>query len=187
MALETQISEETYQQIVLSDPIHRWELYDGRLREKPGMTWDHGRVAALLSHLLQLQLDLNQFQVAINDWRLRRSPDTVYIPDIVVVPTSYGQELVGRPGVLAIFSQPLPLVIEIWSASTGEYDVDTKIPAYQRRGDVEIWRIHPYERTLTAWRLQPDGRYAETLYREGVVQAVALPGVSIDLALLFDR
>lgn len=187
MAVATRISEESYQQIVLSDPIHRWELYDGRLREKPGITWDHGRVAALLSHLLQLQLDPNQFQVAINDWRLLRSPDTVYIPDVVVVPTAYGHELAGRPGLLAIFSQPLPLVIEIWSASTGDYDVDTKIPAYQRRGDVEIWRIHPYERTLTAWQLQPEGDYVEALYREGVVEPVALPGVSVELAALFDR
>ena len=128
---------------VLSDPVHKWELYDGRLREKPGMTWDHGRVAALLSYLLHLQLDPSQYQVAINDWRLRRSPDTVYIPDIVVVPTAFGQDLAVRPGTLAIFSQPLPLVIEFWSASTDDYDVDTKIPAYQRRGDAEIWRVHP--------------------------------------------
>jgi Uma2 family endonuclease len=187
MAIDTHVNEETYQRIVLSDPIHKWELYDGRLREKPGMTWDHGRVAALLSHLLQLQLEPNQFQVAINDWRLRRSPDTVYIPDIVVVPVAFGQELAGRPGVLAIFSQPLPLVIEIWSASTGDYDVDTKIPAYQRRGDLEIWRIHPYERTLTAWRVQSEGSYEQTIYREGSVRPAALANVAVDLAALFGR
>ena len=75
---------------------------------------------------------------------------------------------------------------EIWSPSTGRYDIQTKLAEYQRRGDIEIWRIHPYERTLTAWRLQPDGSYSETVYRGGVIQPVALPGVTIDIDRLFD-
>lgn len=63
--------------------------------------------------------------------------------------------------------------------------MDEKLPEYQRRGDLEIWRIHPSERTLTAWRREPDGSYAESLYRGGTVHPVALPGVSIDLEALF--
>ena len=51
----------------------------------------------------------------------------------------------------------------------------------------EIWRIHPYERTLTAWRRLPDGSYDETVHHEGVVSPTALPGVEIDLAALFDK
>ena len=79
----------------------------------------------------------------------------------------------------------MPLVVEVWSPSTGDYDVETKLQEYQRRGDLEIWRIHPYEQTLTAWRRQPDGSYTETLYRGGRVQPVALPNVTIDLDDLF--
>ncbi len=44
----------------------------------------------------------------------------------------------------------------------------------------------PYERTLTAWRRRDDGSYSETVYTGGVVEPVALPGVTIDLGLLFD-
>jgi Uma2 family endonuclease len=95
------------------------------------------------------------------------------------------EEIRDRP-VLAIFSDPLPLVVEVWSPSTGDYDVDAKLPVYQQRGDLEIWRIHPYERTLTAWRRQPDGLYQETIHPEGVVKPMALPGVAIDLGALFD-
>ena len=73
----------------------------------------------------------------------------------------------------------------VWSRSTADYDVNTKIPEYRRRGDLEIWRIHPYERTLTTWRRQPDGSYTETLYREGRVPVVSLPGVFIEIAELF--
>jgi hypothetical protein len=77
-------------------------------------------------------------------------------------------------------------VAEVWSSSTGNYDTDTRIPVYMQRGDLEVWRIHPYERTLTAWVRQPDGRYEETLNREGVIALSALPGVTIGMDDLFD-
>jgi Uma2 family endonuclease len=77
------------------------------------------------------------------------------------------------------------LVVEVWSPSTGGYDIDAKLPTYRARGDREIWRIHPYERTLTTWRRQPDGSYAETVHRGGTIEPIAVPGVTIDLDALF--
>ncbi len=77
-------------------------------------------------------------------------------------------------------------MVEVWSPATGEYDINAKLPEYQRRGDLEIWRIHPYDRTLTAWRQQPDGSYVESLYTGGTVRPVALPNVAIDLDALFE-
>ena len=148
------------------------------------MTFRHGQIPMLLGHFLLSQLDRAQFQV-VSELRVRRSSATVFVPDLMVVPAAYSEEIRDRP-VLAIFSDPLPLVVEVWSPSTGDYDVDAKLPVYQQRGDLEIWRIHPYERTLTAWRRQPDGSYQETIHREGVVKPAALPGVAIDLGALFD-
>jgi Uma2 family endonuclease len=84
------------------------------------------------------------------------------------------------------YREPLPLVVEVWSPSTGEYDVHTKAPDYQRRGDLEIWRLHQAERTLTAWVRLPDGSYVETVYGGGIVRPAALPNVSIDLDGLFN-
>lgn len=185
MAVTQRISEQAYQELVLSEPVETWELHDGQLVEKPGMSWDHDEVVIMLGHLLVSQLDRRRFRVRV-EGRVRR-PGTIFRPDVFVVPTAYGDEFRGRPGVLAIFSRPLPLVVEVWSRSTGTYDVDAKLPVYMQRGDLEIWRIHPFERTLTAWRRQPDGTYSETLYREGVVRPVALPDVTIDLAELFDE
>lgn len=184
MAVQQRMSEAAYEQFVLSGPDGLWELHDGRLVEKPGMTWEHGDIAAYLGYLLQLQLDRAAYRVS-HEWRVRRPETTIFIPDLVVVPTAYGEPIRGQPGRLAIFNDPLPLVVEVWSASTGDYDVDAKLPVYQQRGDLEIWRIHPYERTLTAWRRQPDESYIETVYREGVIRPVALPAVEIDLAQLF--
>jgi Uma2 family endonuclease len=185
MTIVHRLSEAEYEQFVFANPDHKWELVEGQLREKPGVTWEHGDVIFLIGYLLQLQLDRRRFRIAINDWRVRSSPGTIYIPDLVVVPTNYGEEFAGQPGKLAIFTQPLPLVVEVWSQSTGDYDVSAKIPEYQRRGDLEIWRIHPYEHTLTVWQCQADGSYHETTYRDGLVRPSALPGVAVDLAELF--
>jgi Uma2 family endonuclease len=184
MSVAHQITEEAYQRLVLSDPERKWELYDGQLREKPGMSWGHNRIVAKLNHLLWSQLDERQF-VVFFEGRVRRSVGNIFLPDLAVIPAHLEQEIGDRPGVLAIVSQPLPLVVEVWSSSTGEYDVDMKIPEYQRRGDLEIWRIHPYEKTLTTWRRLPGGTYDVAVYHEGVVAPIALPGVTVPLAELF--
>lgn len=185
MAVTQRMSEQEYQELVLSGDEGNWELHDGRLVEKPAMTFEHGDTTFMLGLLLGNQLDRRQFRVAINDWRVRRPDATIFIPDLVVIPTSYAEEFRGQPGRLAIFSRPLPLVVEVWSASTGDYDVEAKISVYQARGDQEIWRAHPYERTLTTWRRPPDGSYQETVHRGGTVTPVALPDVTIDLDHLF--
>ncbi|MBA2597382.1 MAG: Uma2 family endonuclease [Chloroflexia bacterium] len=185
MAVAQRMSEQAYQEFVLSGVEGRWELHDGQLVEKLGMSWEHDDLAERLGYLLRHQLDRAEFRVRVNGGRVRKSDNTVFMPNVMVVPTAYGQEFRGRPGILAIFAGPLPLVVEVWSRSTGNDDIDSKLPIYQQRGDLEIWRIHPYERTLTSWQRQPDGSYRETLHRDGMIEPIALPGVTIDLAELF--
>jgi Uma2 family endonuclease len=184
MAVAQQVSEREYVEFVLSHPDERWELHAGVLVEKPGMSWEHlGAIGVLVGSLYQ-QLDLDEYVVFVNS-RVRQPEATVFLPDIAVVPVAYGPEFWGRPGTLAIFSKPLPLIIEVWSKSTGDYDVDTKVPIYQRRGDAEIWRLHPYEHTLTRWIRQSSGSYVETVHYGGVVELTVPHGVEIDLDRLF--
>jgi len=124
--------------------------------------------------------------VYMNAPRLRIPSGSFYIPDITVVPRAlFRQRRQRRRGRLEVYEEPMPLVVEVWSPSTGDYDVQTKLQQYQQRGDAEIWLVHPYDRTLTAWRRQPNGGYSETLYREGSIEPMALPGVRIELAALF--
>ena len=75
---------------------------------------------------------------------------------------------------------------EVWSPSTGYYDVDAKLLVHRQRGDLEIWLVHLYERTLTSWKRQPDESYQASLHRDGTIPPVALPGVTIDLGALLD-
>lgn len=185
-AAGVRVSPEEYERIALDARHVVWELHRGRLREKPGMGVSHNRTVVRLGRQLLRQLGEDAFEVRINLGRVRRDDDNFYVPDVFVVPAATVAAIEDRPGVLEVYLDPLPLVVEVWSPSTGGYDVNTKLPDYQRRRDVEIWRIHPYERTLTAWRRQDDGSYVETLHTGGMVEPVALPGVTIDLDLLFD-
>lgn len=185
MAIETRISNEAYERLALAEPDVKWELWDGVPREKPGMTAAHNHAAFYLGHSLASQLDRSVYQVRVDSGRTRRPGSTYFIPDVIVVPTAYVTSLFAQR-VLEVYTQPLPLVVEVWSPTTGDYDITEKLRTYQQRGDDEIWFIHPYERTLTAQRRQPDGSYEETIFREGVVRPQALPGVEIDLAALFD-
>jgi Uma2 family endonuclease len=183
MAVAQRMSEQEYEDYVLSGVEGLWELHDGVLVEKPGMSWKHLDIVAQLVRHLGNQLDGTEYRV-FAEGRTRILSATIFLPDVIVVPAAYGKDIAELP-VLAIFSKPLPLVVEVWSPSTGDYDVETKVPVYRQRGDAEIWRIHPYERTLTRWVRQPDGAYAESTHHGGVVTLAALPDVTIDLDRLF--
>ena len=180
------VSAKTFEQVALEDPDRKWELDCGRLRQKPGMTAEHNHTGRRLASRLTKQLDENEFTVDANAIRLRVSTGSFYIPDVTVIPIAAVRRRLAAPRRLEVYEEPLQLVVEVWSPSTGDYDVETKLREYKLRGDAEIWRLHPYERTLTAWRWQPDGSYTETLYRGGIVVPVALPNVRIDLDSLFE-
>ena len=179
------VSEQTYLRVAEEDPEGKWELICGKLIRKPGMTSEHEDIAAYLGASLIAQLPRDQFRVRIEGSRVRRSERSYFVADVTVAPTSLVLPQRGT-GETEVFRDPLPLVVEVWSPSTGDYDVRTKLPEYRARGDLEIWLIHPFDRTLTAWRRQPDGSYTETVAHGGTIQPVALPNVAIDLDALFE-
>ncbi len=186
MATVTHMSEQEYRDLALNDPDHRWELWDGGLVEKPLMSIRHTALSFLLGHRLQDQLDWSVYRVNVNGDRARISSRAYYIPDIIVIPATYQSSDEYDPRALGVYAEPLPLVVEIWSPSTGRYDIATKLDGYRQRGDLEIWFIHPYERTLTAWRRQPDDAYREEIYLGGIVAVAPLPGVAVDFDALLD-
>ncbi|MBA2598754.1 MAG: Uma2 family endonuclease, partial [Chloroflexia bacterium] len=174
MAIANRISEQEYRELALSRDGRLWELWGGEPREKPPMSMKHDNLSFLLGHFLQSQLDWSVYRVNVNGGKSRHSPRNYYIPDVVVIPASYQIPFERDPRAFNAFADPLPLVVEVWSPSTGAYDFATKLQGYRERGDAEIWLIHPYERTLTAWRRQPDATYAEELFRGGVISVVSL-------------
>jgi Uma2 family endonuclease len=186
MAVVNRVSEQEYLDLALNEEDRFWELWDGVLVEKPQMSMRHNRVAVYLGAALVNQLDTRDYIVSINGDRTRASSRSYYIPDVMVIPAAYQNQPGVDPWGLGTYAEPLPLVVEVWSPSTGHYDLGKKLQGYRERGDDEIWYIHPRQRTLTVWRKQPDGSYTEETYHGGVVPVHSLPGVSIDFDGLLD-
>jgi Uma2 family endonuclease len=178
------IDFDTYVEHALARPDRQLEFYRGRVREKPGMSMDHNREQSRLVRQLNRQLD-DDYEVRHNSARLRAPNGAVSIPDVAVIPTAMVDALDGRERRLETYDAPVPFVVEIWSPSTGDYDVDTKFDAYRARGDQEIWRVHPFEKVVIAWRLQADGNYVESRHSTGQLALWDLPQVTIDLDALF--
>ena len=186
IATTTTISEHDYRELALNDLDRKWELGDGVPVEKPWMSITHNDVAFYLELALGNPLNPRAYRVNVNGDRAHISPRAYYIPDVIVIPADYQRSFDHDPRALGVYAKPLPLVAEVWSPTTGHYDVATKLEGYRGRGDLEIWFIHPCERTPTAWRRQPEGSYTEELYRSGVAPVASLPGVTIDLDVLLD-
>jgi Uma2 family endonuclease len=180
------ISAETFERLALEDADDRWELHCGRLVRRPGMTMPHNEVAMQLALIIGRQIDRTRYRLRSQAGHLRYTDANYFIPDVSVLPAEETAEFRGRP-VLEKYDGPLPFVAEVWSPSTAEYDVDSKLPEYQKRGDREIWRVHPFEKAVTAWRRQSDGSYSRTDYGgTGVVEIASLPGVVVPLDELFE-
>lgn len=179
-------SWDEFEQFVFANPERTWELYKGLVREKPEMSLEHNDLMFYLGVALANQLDRRQYRVRSNSAHVKRSTRSYYVPDLFVVSADAIRSRLGQPDRLEMYDIPLLLVIELWSRSTSKYDIDTKIPEYRARGDLEIWRLHPYERTLTVWRRRDDGNYEESTYHGGTISPAFLPNVTIDLDALFD-
>jgi Uma2 family endonuclease len=178
------VSEETYRRVALEDNMH-WELHDGCLRQKPAMTTEHNRTYRRLGSQLFAQLDPEEWEVFIDNGKVRTPSGSYFYPDVFVAPVAAVERLLAVPRTFEVYEDPSPFLAEVWSRSTGQQAVESKVPAYQARRDQEIWRIHPYDRTVTVWRLQLGGSYLETLYHGGTIQLLAFANVAIDIDALF--
>lgn len=178
------ITRETFSALVLEDSDARWELHDGKPREKPALTAAHNRVIWNLIGQIAPQLAERPFEGRTDTAHLAIGGGYAYIPDFAIIPSEYVDSALGKP-TNESYDGPVALVVETWSPSTGTYDVNAKLPSYQRRGDLEIWRIHPYERTVTRWCRRLDGSYEESTHATGTIRLAAIPEVAIDLDALF--
>lgn len=179
------ISSKTDRRIVAEDPNGAWEPVDGRRREKPAMTLWHNDARALLGHALMRSLDSSRFRVHCGGARLELIERNYFVPDLVVIPAESSMPLRAQVFASNFYASPLSLLVEIWPPPTDAWCVDEKIPLYKARGDKEIWRMRPYERTLTIGRRQPGETCSESFHKNGAFHPAFHPNVAIDLGRLF--
>lgn len=75
------------------------------------------------------------------------------------------------------------LVIEV-SDTTVAWDRDVKVPAYEKGGVREHWRIECEARRIVVYRLREDGTYGEPVIVafEEAAEALLVPGLNLRLA-----
>ena len=157
------VSDELFRQVVREDRTGLWELICRGLQRKPVMSPRRIGIVTYVGATLAAELPYDEFRVCVNEVYLCAGTEHRLIPDIAVVP----RRTVGDGFERMFVDTPVPLVVDTWSEMIEGHDLDTKTWQYQARGDNEIWLIHPYERTATTWRRQPDGTYTETVVRGG--------------------
>ena len=163
----------------------KWEIFQGTLRKKPLMSFGHNRTVRRLARQLASHLSLDEFDILQNDGHASVPGGDSFVPNVAIIPVALMERSASNPRRFESYAVPLPFVAEVWSPSTGTYDVDTKLPGYQARGDAEIWRVHPFDKRVTIWRRQSDGCYVESSERTGTVALHALPDIRIDLDRLY--
>jgi Uma2 family endonuclease len=180
------ISFRTYAQLALEDAEGRWELVGGSTRRKPPESFQHGAVIDSLVEQLVPQLSGTMFRMSINHARVMIDPHHILMPDLMVVPRAVSARAVKeRPNALEAYHTSLPLVIDVWSPATAEFNVDARIPEYRRANVEEIWVVHPAARAVTTWVRRASGVYEEVIRAGGILAAARVPDLALDLNVLF--
>jgi Uma2 family endonuclease len=157
MAIAHRISEQEYRELALTEEGRLLELWDGVPREKPLMSMKHDDVAAYLGAALISQLDRRKFRVNVSGGKTRYTERNYFIPDVVVIPAAYKIPFEDDPRAFNAFAEPLPLVVEVWSRTTGHYDFTVKLRGYRERGDEEMASASTSTRCWTDRRETGDG------------------------------
>jgi Uma2 family endonuclease len=180
------ISFRTYAQLALEDAEGRWELVGGSSRRKPPESFQHGAVIDGLVEQLIPQLHGTLFRMSINHARIMIDPDHILVPDLMVVPRAISARAVKeRPNALEAYHTSLPLVIDVWSPATAEFNVEARIPEYRRANAEEIWLVHPAARAITTWVRRASGAYEEVIRAGGILNAARVPDLALDINALF--
>lgn len=173
------------EEIVLAHPGAKVEMFNGEVREKQTMTIPHNLAQVRLVRELVPQLNFDRFDLRIDNVRLARTDSTFFIPDVCIIPSPGNQAIREAIAGLEMVREPCLFGAEIWSPTTGSFDLAQKVPEYMAREDREIWLLHPYDLTVTSWVRQPNGQYLQSIYQGGQVELVSIPGIVVDLAVIF--
>ncbi len=163
-------------------PGPRFQLINGGLVEMAAPHDPHQVFAGRFYIALTLQADalgigdlrIAPYDVAIDEFN-------TYQPDVLFVSNERrqiydGHGITGAPDV----------VLEILSDSTRRRDLNEKMPVYLNVGVTEVWVVDLDARTLSIYAGDPSTPSA-VLTSTDTLTSETMPGVSIDLAPIFNR
>ncbi len=164
----------------------RWELVHGEAHEMtPAPSIRHQEIVGTLYLLLREALEASGCRVLVAPVDVVLAPpgtpdeaaDTVLQPDVLVV---------CDPGQLTethVRGAP-DLVVEVVSPATALRDEGIKRDLYERAGVAEYWIVHPVDRVVLRYALDPQGRYGrpDVLGPRDTLRSTRFPDLAFDLA-----
>ncbi|HNT49655.1 MAG TPA: Uma2 family endonuclease [Cyclobacteriaceae bacterium] len=168
------------------------ELIRGKVfKMSPAPTSSHQRISGGLFGTIHQFLKTKKCEVfsAPFDVRLPRKGKadkdivTVVQPDICVI---CDPQKIDERGCLGAPDW----IIEILSKHTSAKDLNEKFDVYEESGVKEYWVVHPSDHTVLVYTLNEHGKYEGILKpytRSDKVQPQTLPGLTIDLAEIFEE
>jgi Uma2 family endonuclease len=173
----------TYQDLLeMPDDGQRHEIINGELVMTPAPNWNHQRVAGELYALLRDYLRAtNTGTVVFAPFDVVLGTNDIVQPDLVVISTAQGR----IPGTRNTFESAPHLVVEVISPSSRQSDFVKKMALYARAGVPEYWIADPEQRALIIHVLEGGIYRAQEPDASARLASLALPGLSIDPAMLF--
>jgi len=185
--LQTTDRKFTYADYLACPDGEQWEIIDGeafKMAPIPGEI--HHEISSNLAGILQsffCDRPGKVFQAPV-DVRLPRPREsagrttTVVHPDLLVVCDE------GKIGEKGLTGAP-DFIIEILSSAAASHDRIRKRDIYERHGVKEFWLVSPGDRSVTIFRLTPNGAYRPPEIKDCdrlKVKVSIFPGLSIDFA-----
>jgi Uma2 family endonuclease len=172
------VTEQQFEELVDEDT--RAELLDGVMIVHSPASIEHDDLGGFVRSLMRI-------------YASRRRLGKVLGPDSLVqlkigrwfAPDSYFVERKRAPLRKVKRFRGVPnLALEILSPTNRGFDLDEKLPAYQRAGVDEIWLIDPARRQVVIHRRQ-GRRYAQDAFSSGRGQSEALAGFWMEASWLW--
>jgi Uma2 family endonuclease len=168
------------------DESRRYDLVDGRLRERPGVAFWHEILLVDLIRLLATYVhEARSGRLVSSKAKLKisayggREPDLFFIPNALL-------SLVGKN----VFSGVPPLVVEVLSPSNENEDRVEKFREYAQLGVGEYWIVDFPNRRIEVYHLRPrpegnNYELATTATGDHVFRPSIFPGLEIPLGELW--
>ena len=181
--LTTKLTNADY--LALTPPANtgpRYQLINGVLVEMSGASYAHQTFQIWFGSQLLMQSDsLALGQVLSAPFDVHVDLFNTYQPDLLYISNA-------RRGILErLGATGAPdVVVEILSDSTRRRDLNEKLPVYLDAGVSEVWVVDLEARTLAIYSGDSDAPTVVFAATDTLVSE-AVPGVAVDLGLLFDR
>jgi Uma2 family endonuclease len=170
--MQQKMSEEEYFMYEEKSEL-KHELVEGNLYEMSGVSIFHNNIVLRLSMLLYAKLNGTEWQVTLENFKIKNPAGNFFYPDIAVC----------SPEISRYYSTAPILIIEVLSEATRKYDLTDKFIQYSRIDSLQYYLcVEPEQQVVIFYFRTESGEWqTETFTKDE--QLIALPKLNVSFAV----